>query len=85
VFLERAAQGFRRLGQLGGEERLDGRPGIQVDGSEGELDFRVGGTRLTYTEQGAFLDGIDKPGARKGGIEWMLDNLGGYLTSRSAG
>lgn len=43
------------------------------------------GTTLTYTEQGAFLDGIDGPNAstlRKEGTEEMLDNLTGYLTSR---
>ena len=43
------------------------------------------GTRLTYTEQGAFLDGIDKPEARQEGTEWLLDNLGKYLASRTAG
>lgn len=43
------------------------------------------GTTLTYTEQGAFLDGIDGPQAstsRKEGTEEMLDNLTGYLTAR---
>jgi uncharacterized protein YndB with AHSA1/START domain len=43
------------------------------------------GTALTYTEQGAFLDGIDGPDAselRKGGTAEMLDNLTGYLASR---
>ena len=38
------------------------------------------GAKLTYTEQGAFLDGIDKPEARTEGTAWMLDNLGTYLT-----
>src|SRR5215469_14038081 len=45
------------------------------------------GTALTYTEQGAFLDGIDGPEAgalRKGGTEEMLDSLTGYLASRNA-
>jgi uncharacterized protein YndB with AHSA1/START domain len=42
------------------------------------------GTRLTYTEQGAFLDGIDTPEARQGGIEWQLDNLGKYLAAQAA-
>jgi len=37
------------------------------------------GAKLTYTEQGAFLDGIDKPEARSEGTAWMLDNLGTYL------
>ena len=41
------------------------------------------GTRLTYTEQGVFLDGIDKPEARQEGTEWMLDNLGRYLTEQA--
>jgi uncharacterized protein YndB with AHSA1/START domain len=39
------------------------------------------GTKLTYTEQGAFLDGIDKPEARAEGTAWMLDNLGKYLAA----
>jgi len=39
------------------------------------------GTKLTYTEQHAFLDGIDKPGTREEGTAWMLDNLGKYLAS----
>ena len=43
------------------------------------------GTRLTYTEQAAFLDGIDKPEGREEGTAWMLDNLGTYLTSQAAG
>ena len=43
------------------------------------------GTRLTYTEQAAFLDGIDKPEGREEGTASMLDNLGTYLTSRLAG
>jgi uncharacterized protein YndB with AHSA1/START domain len=41
------------------------------------------GTKLTYTEQCAFLDGIDKPEAREEGTAWMLDNLGKYLASQA--
>jgi uncharacterized protein YndB with AHSA1/START domain len=41
------------------------------------------GTRLTYTEQGAFLEDIDKPEAREEGTAQMLDNLGAYLGSRA--
>ncbi len=41
------------------------------------------GTKLTYTEQGVFLDGIDKPEAREEGTVWLLDNLGKYLESRA--
>jgi uncharacterized protein YndB with AHSA1/START domain len=39
------------------------------------------GTKLTYTEHGAFLDGIDKPEAREEGTIWLLDNLGKYLAT----
>jgi uncharacterized protein YndB with AHSA1/START domain len=42
------------------------------------------GTRLTYTEQGAFLDGIDKPEDREEGTAWLLDNLGKYLAAPPA-
>jgi uncharacterized protein YndB with AHSA1/START domain len=41
------------------------------------------GTKLTYTEQYAFLDGIDKPADREEGTAWMLDNLGTYLASHA--
>ncbi len=43
------------------------------------------GTALVYTEQGAFLDGIDGPDAaqlRKEGTAEMLDNLTAYLQSQ---
>ncbi len=42
------------------------------------------GTALRFTEQGAFLDGIDGPEApklRQEGTTEMLDNLTGYLES----
>lgn len=115
-------------------------PDFSSDGTEGELDFRVGGherfsglfpdgtpyrydavyydivpdrrivysyemyagdkrmsvslatveiapdqdaTKLTYTEQGAFLDGTDKPEAREEGTAWLLDNLGKYLATQA--
>lgn len=37
------------------------------------------GTTLTFTEQGAFLDGLDVPDLRREGTTEMLDNLTGYL------
>ena len=43
------------------------------------------GTKISYTEQHAFLDGIDKPGDREEGTAWMLDNLGDYLASQGGG
>jgi uncharacterized protein YndB with AHSA1/START domain len=43
------------------------------------------GTALTYTEQGAYLDGIDQPGLRVDGTTEMLDNLTGYLQAQATG
>jgi uncharacterized protein YndB with AHSA1/START domain len=37
------------------------------------------GSKLTYTEQGAFLDEIDKIEEREEGTNFILDNLGKYL------
>jgi uncharacterized protein YndB with AHSA1/START domain len=39
------------------------------------------GTRLSYTEQGAFLDGLDTPDQREQGMGGLLEALGGYLES----
>jgi len=42
------------------------------------------GARLTYTEQGTWLDRVDTPEAREG--EWTdtLDHLGAYLATKAA-
>jgi uncharacterized protein YndB with AHSA1/START domain len=40
------------------------------------------GTKLTYTEQGAFLDGVEKAEDRQQ-LGWMFDNLGSYLASQA--
>jgi hypothetical protein len=43
---------------------------------------------LTWTEQGAYLDGIDgpeAPGLRRGGTSEMLDGLDAYLQRRAGG
>ena len=37
------------------------------------------GTRLVFTEQGAFLDGHDAPAQRAQGTAWGLDRLGEQL------
>jgi uncharacterized protein YndB with AHSA1/START domain len=37
------------------------------------------GTRLTLTEQGAFLDGLESPSQREQGTGQLLDNLGEAL------
>jgi uncharacterized protein YndB with AHSA1/START domain len=52
-----------------------------------EFDKNDEGTRLTWTEQGVFLDGFDGPEAgalRKGGTAGMLDLLTGYLERQAA-
>ncbi|WP_379137896.1 SRPBCC family protein [Paenibacillus sp. sgz500958] len=44
-----------------------------------ELIPAEGGTRLIFTEQGAFLDGHDTPEVREHGTNLMLDTLGTTL------
>jgi uncharacterized protein YndB with AHSA1/START domain len=44
-----------------------------------ELRPEGDGTRMTFTEQGAFLDGIDDPAAREHGTNLMVDALGAWL------
>jgi uncharacterized protein YndB with AHSA1/START domain len=44
-----------------------------------ELSVEGGGTRLTFTEQGAFLDGYDDGGSRERGTRELLDALGRSL------
>lgn len=38
-------------------------------------------TKLIWTEQGAFLDGLDTSDLREGGTSWLLDNLAESLAS----
>lgn len=42
------------------------------------------GARLTYTEQGAFLDGYDIPGQREAGCRDLYDKLGEELARENA-
>ena len=44
-----------------------------------ELTPEGSGTHLTYTEQGAFLDGYDDAGSREHGTRELLDALGAAL------
>jgi uncharacterized protein YndB with AHSA1/START domain len=43
------------------------------------LEPQGDGTRLTYTEQGAYLDGLDTPEQRESGTGALFDALGEYL------
>ncbi len=40
-----------------------------------ELTATPAGTHLVYTEQGAYLDGLDNSGSRRTGTTSQLDNL----------
>jgi len=44
-----------------------------------ELKPHGSGTRLVFTEQGAFLDGWDNPAQREQGTQGLLEALGTYL------
>ncbi len=49
-----------------------------------ELQPAGAGTRLTYTEQGAFLDSLDQPKDREHGCGELLDQLGAELRRQTA-
>ena len=57
---------------------------ISVSLATVELKPAGGGTRLVFTEQGAFLDGFDDPGQREKGTLDLLDALGAELERQSA-
>jgi uncharacterized protein YndB with AHSA1/START domain len=44
-----------------------------------ELDAVDGGTRVTYTEQGVFLDGKEDGSQREAGFQGIFDTLAAYL------
>lgn len=46
-----------------------------------ELTADADGTRLKYTETGAFFDGHEKPELRQNGTGWLLDALGKSLVT----
>ncbi len=49
-----------------------------------ELFPAEGGTRLLFTEQGAFFDGLDDPAEREHGTGKLLDALGAHLAAEAA-
>jgi uncharacterized protein YndB with AHSA1/START domain len=57
---------------------------ISVSVSTVEFAAVGDGTRLTYTEQGAFLDGHDTPEQREGGTGTIFDKLGEVLATQTA-
>ena len=44
-----------------------------------ELEEVDGGTRVTFTEQGVYLDGKDDGSQREAGFQGILANLAAYL------
>jgi uncharacterized protein YndB with AHSA1/START domain len=57
--------------------------GIRISVSVATAEFKPerDGTRLVFTEQGAFLDGHETPSRREHGIGSLLDSLGQWLQS----
>lgn len=61
------------------EMRLD-KTRISVSLATTEIKSATAGSKLIYTEQGAFLDGYDDAGARERGTQELFDQLERYLT-----
>ena len=57
---------------------------ISVSVATVELEPAGTSTKLTYTEQGAFLDELDTAAAREEGTAQLLDNLGRELARTDA-
>ena len=55
--------------------------GIRISVSVATAEFKPerDGTRLVFTEQGAFLDGYEMPAQREHGMGSLLDSLGEWL------
>ena len=66
---------LRRLGRPRDQDESR----ISVSLATVELKPKDAGTRLIYTEQGAFLDGYDNPAQREHGTIELLDALGAEL------
>ena len=60
------------------------RDDARISVSVATIEFEAVGdaTRLTLTEQGVFLDGLDAPAEREHGTNAMLDALGSHLDRR---
>jgi uncharacterized protein YndB with AHSA1/START domain len=54
---------------------------ISVSVATAEFEPEGDGTRLVFTEQGAFLDGHEIPARREQGMGSLLDSLGQWLQS----
>jgi uncharacterized protein YndB with AHSA1/START domain len=57
---------------------------VSVSVATVELTPAGDGTRIVYTEQGAFLDGLDDPKLREQGTGSLLESLSSHLASQPA-
>lgn len=57
---------------------------ISVSLGTTEIEAAGDKTKLTYTEQGAYLDGFDQPSVREQGTIGLLDMLGEFLAGQTA-
>jgi uncharacterized protein YndB with AHSA1/START domain len=60
--------------------------GSRISVSVASIQFLGSGTTtiLVWTEQGAFLDGLDTSALREGGTSWMLDNMSEFFAAQRA-
>jgi uncharacterized protein YndB with AHSA1/START domain len=58
---------------------------ISVSLATVEIEADGGGTRLTLTEHGVFLDGRDQPDQREHGTRALMDTLGAHLDGGGPG
>jgi uncharacterized protein YndB with AHSA1/START domain len=89
-----AASGYEaRYHEIVPDERIVFTYDLSLDGSLVSVSLATvelrpadggAGTQLTYTEHGAFLDGLDDPELRKNGTGGMLDELGRWLERQAA-
>src|SRR5580658_880601 len=65
-------------------EMYAGESRISVSVASIELLKGAASTTLIWTEQGAFLDGLDTADMREGGTSWMIDNMAAYFEAESS-
>jgi uncharacterized protein YndB with AHSA1/START domain len=65
-------------------EMYAGESRISVSVASIELLESATATTLIWTEQGAFLDGLDTSDLREGGTSWMIDNMVEYFDAGSS-
>jgi uncharacterized protein YndB with AHSA1/START domain len=58
---------------------------ISVSVATVEIEAAGAATKLTLTEQGVFLDGLDDPAEREHGTNVLMDTLGQRLAGEGAG